>query len=475
MTTEHRTRPGDSRRSTTRLTRWAVSSLWPNQRLRWTREGISYLVVWFGLLATGLYQQINLILLVAGLAAGPVVASIFVSAAMLRRLKITRRVPAYVFAGESLWIDYVLQNDRRWTAALALIVQDDVTPVDRSIAGAGHTSPRVFFPRVPGRDRSQIRWEGVGPSRGRYIFKSLDLGTRAPFGLLERRVTLFEADSLLVYPRIGHLTRRWHLYEREASETRRGRRHERSAQQHEYHGLRDYRPGDSPRWIHWRTSARLGQPMVKEFEQQHEQDIAVLIDPWLPRTKVDPKQREAVEKAIEFAATLCYETCRHAGRRILLGWTGAVPGVRQGPGSVKILHEFLSQLATMRPSAEGGLAPLLDALPPSTLRESLIVVISTRPINLYEEAEKSSRLSETSARGVIGRVTLLDVSRGDLTDLIQFGESGLTRVGQADSPADLVETPLRAARPSSSIGEPPIATRPGRVSPGSRDEMEPRP
>ena len=39
-------------------------------------------------------------------------------------------------------------------------------------------------------------------------------------------------------------------------------------------------------WIHWRTSARRGELMVKEFEQQNEQDLAILIDPWLPRTKV---------------------------------------------------------------------------------------------------------------------------------------------------------------------------------------------
>ena len=66
--------------------------------------------------------------------------------------------------------------------------------------------------------------------------------------------------------------------------------------------------------------------MVKEFEQQNEQDLAILIDPWLPRTKATPEQREAVEQAISFAATLCLETCRHQGRRLVLGWTGPTPG-----------------------------------------------------------------------------------------------------------------------------------------------------
>ncbi len=411
----------DGRRPIGRFARWVIWSLWPNQRLRWTREGIVYLAVWVGLLLTGLQQQINLILLVAGLAAGPMVGSIFVSASMLRRLRISRRVPTYVFSGERFAIDYTLENDRRWSAALAMVLSDEMAAVDRTVSGSTGLSPMVFFPRVAGRSRARIRWEGIAPRRGKYRFRTLDLATRAPFGLLERRVAIGDPAQLIVYPAIGQLTRRWQWIHREASETRRGSRHDRSTQQQEYHGLRDYRPGDSPRWIHWRTSARLGQPMVKEFEQQHEQDLAILLDPWLPRSKVTPELREAMEDAIRFAATVCFETCRHPGRRLLLGWTGPTPGIRQGPASVKLLHDLLDQLATIRPSPEGGLSALLDVVPPATLRESFLIVVSTRPINLLEEAERSARFSATALRGLMGRVTLLDASKSDLADLIQFG------------------------------------------------------
>jgi hypothetical protein len=131
----------------------------------------------------------------------------------------------------------------------------------------------------------------------------------------------------------------------------------------------------------------------KEFELQNEQDLAILLDRWLPRTKVTSEQRDALEQAIQFAATVCLETCRNQGRRLLLGWTGPTPGVRQGPSSVKLLHELLEQLVVMRPSAEGTLAALFDAVPPSTLREAILIVVSTRPVNLIEEAERSARLS----------------------------------------------------------------------------------
>ena len=422
-----------SRRRRSRLrpiARRLLDMLWPNQRQILTREGFIYFCVGIALLGAGLLHQVNLILLVFTLSAGPFLASIFGGRAMLHRLSIQRRLPSYVFAGEPLVIDYTVENRRRWFAVLALFLDDLLIPVDRSIPAATNITPRIFFPRVAGRDRVRLRWQLKNSVRGNYRLREIDLGTRAPFGLVEHRVTIFHPDQVLVYPRIGHLSRRWFQIQRQATENRQGQRHDSSAQQVEYHGLRDYRSGDSPRWIHWRTSARRGELMVKEFEHQNEQDLAILIDPWLPRSKPGAEQRDAIEQGISFAATLCVETARHQGRRIVLGWTGTAPGVRQGPSSVKLLHELLEQLAIMRPVSEGGLAELFDVMPPSALREALLVIISTRPINLIEEAERSSRFSGTSARGLLGRVMMLNVAQGDLASLFRFDE---------ETPRDLLQ------------------------------------
>lgn len=413
-----------------RLARGLVSTLAPTESASLTREGLGYCAVMAILLTAGMLQRMNLILLVATTAAGPIVASLFGSRAMMRRLVARRRMAGYVFEGEPLTVDYVLENDRRSMAALAVFVEDQIVPDDRAVAVP---SPGVFFPRVGAGERSRLRWRGEAPQRGKYQFQRLTLGTRSPFGLIERRTTTTLADQLIVYPRVGRLTRRWLQLQRQATEQRMGRRRDRSARQEEYHGLRDYRSGDSPRWIHWRTSARLGELMVKEYEQQNEQDLAILIDPWLPRAQAAPRQREAVEQAISFAATVCLETCRRQGRRLAVGWTGAVPGVAQGPSSVKLLHELLEQLAVLRPNHEGRLADLFDTLPPATLREALLIVVSTRPVNLMEEAERSTRLSATSARGPLARAIILNAGRDELNSLIRFDEPGAPEPPDPDS------------------------------------------
>jgi len=405
-----------------RIARVLVNALVPTERTILTREGWCYFGVMSVLLVAGLFQQVNLILLVSTLAAGPFLTSWIGSRALLRRLSVVRRVPAYVFSGDPLVVNYTLENGRRWTAALALFMEDSLLPVDGAAPGTA-ISPRVFFPRVPGRDRDRATWQTASPRRGKYRFRDLDLGTRAPFGLVERRVTIPLSAEIVIYPRIGQLTRRWFQLQRQASENRMGKRHDRSSQQEEYHGLREYRSGDSPRWIHWRTSARRGVLMVKEFEQQNEQDLAILIDPWLPRTKIAPELRDAMEQAISFAATVCLETCRRQGRRLLLGWTGATPEVCQGQASVKLLHELLERLALLRPATEGTLAELIDTLPTSTLRDSLLIIVSTRPLNLAEEAERSARLAGSSSRNLLTRALVLNAAQGELLELIQAAGS----------------------------------------------------
>ena len=134
-----------------------IAGLIPDQQVRITKEGSGYLVFWFILLGVGLYHQINLILLISGLAAGPLLASWFASARMLSKLKISRRITGYVFAGERLAINYSLENNKRGDA-LALVVNDSLEPIDSTIPGARTLPVRLFFPRIPSGSTSWQPW-----------------------------------------------------------------------------------------------------------------------------------------------------------------------------------------------------------------------------------------------------------------------------------------------------------------------------
>lgn len=69
-------------------------------------------------------------------------------------------------------------------------------------------------------------------------------------------------------------------------------------QSDEFISLRDYRAGDPLRHIHWRSWARLGRPIVKEFQDEFFVRHALILD-----TFAGPEQAEALEEAISLAAS----------------------------------------------------------------------------------------------------------------------------------------------------------------------------
>lgn len=74
-------------------------------------------------------------------------------------------------------------------------------------------------------------------------------------------------------------------------------------QSDEFVSLRDYRRGDPPRHIHWRSWARIGKPIVKEFEDEFFVRHALVLDTFTPRPHSDAFE-EAVSVAASFACTV---------------------------------------------------------------------------------------------------------------------------------------------------------------------------
>lgn len=81
-----------------------------------------------------------------------------------------------------------------------------------------------------------------------------------------------------------------------------------SATRGEYRSLRAYRPGDDPRDVHWRSSARLGEPVVREYVREQARTFWVCLDlrgrvaAAAPGAETDEPPPEEV--AVEIAAAL---------------------------------------------------------------------------------------------------------------------------------------------------------------------------
>src|SRR5512132_816870 len=124
--------------------------------------------------------------------------------------------------------------------------------------------------------RLSVRYVLSRLPRGRYAFEDVRVEIADPFGLESVAVALPAPGALLVYPRLVRLNR---LFSEAGAHSHDGRRLLlRRHSGFELHGVREYEQGESLRRVHWRSTARRGQLMVKELEDAPRDEIAVLLD-----------------------------------------------------------------------------------------------------------------------------------------------------------------------------------------------------
>jgi len=120
------------------------------------------------------------------------------------------------------------------------------------------------------------RYQLAGVPRGRYAFDAVRLTIEDPFSLARTEIVQGESQALVVYPRLVPLEQ---LFSEGGAHAQEGRRMLlQRPTGFELHSVRDYVGGDSLRKVHWRSTARRGQLMVKELEDAPRDEVAVLLD-----------------------------------------------------------------------------------------------------------------------------------------------------------------------------------------------------
>lgn len=282
-------------------------------RVMLPREGMMYLLIMIVAFVASLIGRSNMLMLVFSIMAGPFIVNGWVTFSLLRRNRVKRTLPPRAMCGETVSVEVTLQNRKLWFSSWLMMVRDRVGRTsDGGILGptteAG-LEPTVLFASVkPGAERTacyQLRLN----RRGRYRFGPLEVSTRFPLGLVERGFVVDEPGEMLVYPQIGILSSRWSRDSQLAAEMVERQQTRKGMFEDDFHHLRSFRSGDSPREVHWRTSARMNELIVQEFHQSRDQGLIVLLDLWQP-ARPSASDTERVELAVSFTATICVEHLR---------------------------------------------------------------------------------------------------------------------------------------------------------------------
>ena len=306
---------------------WARLRAW--RRIRFTSGGIVFtigsLAVGFAAVNTGN----NLLYLLLGSMLGFMVVSGWFSERMIRDLDVVRRVPRGVTVGHDVRIFYELHSRRRRLPTLAVEI------------GEQGLAEKAYLARLAAGQRSSARSVNRFVRRGIYPLPTLTLSTSFPFGLFVKERDLRAPGELVVWPRSDRSVRPPVLLggqQRQRTLATAGAPGARG----EYRGLREYRVGDDPRDIHWKSSARLRQPVVREYDVDAAEDLWIVLD-----TRGEPG--EAAEVAVEVAASLAAESVRHGNRfGLVTGEKTIMPG--SGPGQLEMALDALAR-ADFRPDS----------------------------------------------------------------------------------------------------------------------------
>jgi uncharacterized protein (DUF58 family) len=151
-----------------------------------------------------------------------------------------------------------------------------------------------------------------------YPLEAVTLSTDFPFGLFRKGRDLRAPGELVIWPVTDRPVR--------APLPGSGRRRSRLAPmttagpggRGEYRGLRAYRPGDEPRDIHWRTSARVDAPVVRVYERDASETLWICLD-------LGAKPGQAAEVTVEIAAALAAHAADEGKRFALVAGEGFLP------------------------------------------------------------------------------------------------------------------------------------------------------
>lgn len=255
--------------------------LWPPERQVLVRPTIrGWQAIFFGALSlaaavlVGTTQLYQLAYALAGLLLAALVLGLFLS----RGLCYARRISEgeRLMAGRPSRVELVVSNASRTSSPGVEIVD--------------HLPERCLFqtPPLRGAETRDVRGSVLFARRGFYEIGPAEIRTTDPFGLL-RFIRRFKArKEVVVYPEVFEL----------AGFSLRGRKGETGAQGSftrqgdEFSGLREYRRGDDRRHIHWKSVARTGELIVREFAHNAPRRHAVVLDLYrpgigLPETEVE--------------------------------------------------------------------------------------------------------------------------------------------------------------------------------------------
>ena len=271
---------GLSRRRTTRL----------------TSDGTKFILFTFAISLAAVNTGNNLFYLILSMMLSCVVISGLLSEYCLSRLEFHRHLPDLIMANEPATLTLSIANRNRRLSSFSLRLFD--------VVGGQNVDRGLFIHQLPPQSSLLLSYPLLATRRGRIRLEGIRVQTLFPFGLFRKKGFYPTDTDLVVAPPIKPLTLR---FVDELVSEGHGQSLPQRGRGTQLYNLRLYQPGDDSRAIHWMTTARTSQLIVRETEAEDQRLVTVIL------SLVAPDDREPLfERSVTFVASLLWQLTERA-------------------------------------------------------------------------------------------------------------------------------------------------------------------
>lgn len=343
-----------------------------------------------------------------------------------RPLRVTRTLPTGErLEGDDVEVEVRLASERRLLPARWTLREQIGKLGERSTAVSADGHARYVLERL---------------ARGRYEFEGSIAVIEDPFGLERVEQALDSPGALLVYPRLVELDR---LFSEGGTRSHDGRQLLlRRPSGFDLHSVREYEHGDSLRKVHWRSTARRAQLMVKELEDSPRDEAAIVLD-----ADPDAVVGDSFDVQVRAAGSLLLSHVRR-GRRAVLVVNGAraeQQGVRSAESDWR---QALDLLAAVEPEPGPPLAAVLSDEASAVARSlELAVVTASLPPRLVERLVERALATGNVSLVFVDSPSFAGAPRRPVPELLRLQSAGVAVavLRDGDDLAEALAAPEREA------------------------------
>ncbi|MDO5554474.1 MAG: DUF58 domain-containing protein [Planctomycetia bacterium] len=378
------------------------------------RDGLVFLVLTAVIFAGAVIREVNLLLLFGSLLFCLFVLDWISGRRCLRHLKVTRNLPAEIYAGDSFLVSIALDNTMRSRSCWSILVEDRIQPLDethreqKGLKDIVGWQPICYFPYLVSGQSMVKTYAGRIGVRGRYHTGPVYVTTRFPLGFFRNGYCAGQENEFLVFPKLGVLTSEWFRQHELMTQDRPSREQRLSRCSDELQGVRKWQSGDVRKWIHWRASAKHREIFVRQFQEFRQQDSLIILDQY----QTDTQENDAFdnfELAISFCAALTkyFSQSAFGDFHFICSESETVYGGRTGRA---LSLGIMEQLATLTTAAEDHLANVLKRLPEQCGFDTNVVLVTTSPIDLSTSPRVAELRADPRINQFLSRIQVVDTS-----------------------------------------------------------------